>query len=113
MSWAWTSHKEGLDRLADLPAEAPYCASKKRSLEPLPGKDFIRSLREHACRHVKGKYLDDRKALWDQEVVDMYIKPEWMTLRKLLPQHLLLLLLLQLLPPPLLRLPFLSRDLAC
>ena len=81
MSWAWTSHKEGLDRLADLPAEAPYCASKKRSLEPLPGKDFIRSLREHACRHVKGKYLDDRKALWDKEVVDMYIKPEWMTLR--------------------------------
>ena len=81
MSWApeWSSHKVGLDRLADLPAEPPQCAAR-RSSEPLPGKDFVRSLREHACRQVKDRYLEDRKALWDQDVASILTKPDWMTL---------------------------------
>ena len=67
------AQKQGLERLADLPAESPG--------HPVPTdpSEFLEQMREHAMQFIDPELIEDRQDLWDNEWNILEHAPSWWT----------------------------------
>ena len=68
-------HRQGLERLQDLPAE--------QDAHPVPAEPdvFLEQMRDHAYDFVEHELLEDRLDLWQAEWATLEDAPGWWTLQ--------------------------------